>query len=186
MAPPAAPRTFGLLAVLASLFALLVHAQSFDPNKAAPQYWDPANVGTNTSTNATYSNPVFTKNVGDPWITKYTIDGQLWYLFTCSTNDNITIWRSKALTDNWDNAESRAVFTPDQSKGDPWSTSIWAPEVHSINGSWYIIFTATPDFDNPPPLQDAQCPVNCPAINHVLVPCPLFLVPHHTFQMQCV
>lgn len=30
----------------------------------------------------------------------------------------------------------------------------------------HSIFTATPDADNPPPLQDALCPINCPAINH--------------------
>lgn len=41
-----------------------------------------------------------------------------------------------------------------------------APEIHNISGKWYIIFTATPDGDNPPPLQDAICPINCPAVNH--------------------
>lgn len=73
-----------LLAVAASTLA---RAQSFDPNKAGPQSWDPAAVGTNTTvltsplslspawlthrplqqTNATYSNPIFTANVGDPY-----------------------------------------------------------------------------------------------------------------------
>ncbi|CAN8100834.1 unnamed protein product [Discula destructiva] len=167
MVPALLQRSFHLLlATLIPRPALLVKGQSFDPNRAGPQTWDPAVVGTNTTTNATYSNPVFTKNVGDPWMTKYVVDGELWYLFTCTTNDDITLWRSKALTDNWDGADSRTVFTPDPSSGEPWSTSLWAPEIHSINGTWYIIFTATPDFDNPPPLQDAQCPINCPAINH--------------------
>lgn len=156
-----------LAAVLVSVTALLVQAQSFDPNKAGPQRWDPARVGTNKTTNATYSNPIFTQNVGDPWMTRYTAgDGQDWYLFTCSTNDNITLWRSKALTDNWDEAETRVVLNPDPNSAEPWSTDLWAPEIHNISGTWYIIFTATPDADNPPPLQDAQCPINCPAINH--------------------
>lgn len=156
-----------LLTVLVSLTALLVHGQSFDPNKAGQQTWDPAKVGTNKTTNATYSNPIFTMNVGDPWMTRYTDGtGEDWYLFTCTTNDNITLWRSKALTDNWDEAESRVVFTPDPTSGEAWSTDLWAPEIHNLSGAWYIIFTATPDSDAPPPLQEARCPYNCPAINH--------------------
>ncbi|KAK7699975.1 hypothetical protein SLS64_011200 [Diaporthe eres] len=102
-------------------------------------------------------------------LTRYSANGDEWYLFTYSTNDNITLRRSKALTDNWDNQETRVVFTPDprgQDAGQPWSTDLWAPEIHNISGKWYIIFSATPDFDNPPPLQDAACPINCPAINH--------------------
>lgn len=43
---------------------------------------------------------------------------------------------------------------------------LWAPEIHLIDGKWYIIFTATPDRDAPHPLQDAMCPFSCPAINH--------------------
>ncbi|KAG8166710.1 hypothetical protein KVR01_002399 [Diaporthe batatas] len=157
------------LVLLAFAFSRLVRGQSFDPNKAGPQSWDPASVGTNTTTNTTYSNPIFTANVGDPYMTRYTSNNQEWYLFTYSTNDNITLRRSKALTDNWDHQETRVVFSPDprgQDAGQPWSTDLWAPEIHNISGRWYIIFSATPDFDNPPPLQDAACPINCPAINH--------------------
>lgn len=128
-------------------------------------------------------------------MTRYSADGEEWYLFTYSTNDNITLRRSKALTDNWDNQETRVVFNPEpsgQDSGQPWSTDLWvgcfspfqpslpgtwqeksrsklvraidtvqAPEIHNISGKWYIIFSATPDFDNPPPLQDAACPINC-------------------------
>lgn len=158
-----------LICLLTFTCMTLIHGQSFDPNKASPQSWDPAQVGTNTTTNTTYNNPIFTQNVGDPWMTRYSLGGDDWYLFTYTTNDNITLRRSRSLTDNWDDAEARVVFSPDSSgedAGQPWSTDIWAPEVHNISGTWYIIFTATPDADNPPPLQDAACPVNCPAINH--------------------
>lgn len=147
-----------------TIFLVPVHVQgqSFDPNKAGPESWDPAKVGTNKTTNTTYNNPIFTQNVGDPWMTKYTSGGEDWYLFTYTTNDNITLRRSRALTDNWDEAESRVVFNPNSTSGEPWSTDLWAPEIHNISGTWYIIFTATPDFDNPPPMQDALCPINCP------------------------
>lgn len=156
----------GLIGAFLWASAILVQSQSFDPNKAGPQSWDPSKVGTDTTTNATYRNPIFTQNVGDPFMTRYSVDGEDWYLLTYSTNDNITLKRSRAMTDNWDNADTRVVFNPDPDSGEAWSTDIWAPEIHQLNGSWYIIFTATPDKDNPPPLQDAMCPINCPAINH--------------------
>lgn len=50
-----------------------------------------------------------------------------WYLFTYSTNDNITLKRSMSLTDNWDHAEEIAVFVPDPNSGDPWATDVWNP-----------------------------------------------------------
>lgn len=169
MAPLSLPRQrplFFALALLLGTVVTLVHGQSFDPNKAGPSSWDPAAVGTNKTTNTTYSNPISTVNLGDPWMTRYAVDGEDWYLFTYSTNDNITLKRSRTLTDNWDKAETRVVFQPNATSGEPWSTDLWAPEIHNISGSWYIIFTATPDGDDPPPLQDAMCPINCPAINH--------------------
>ncbi|OTB19348.1 glycoside hydrolase family 43 protein [Daldinia sp. EC12] len=100
----------------------------------------------NKTTNATFSNPVMTLN----------------YLFTYTTKSNITLRHSRYLTDNWDNTESRVVFNPDSTSGEPWSTRLWAPEIHNISGSWYIIFPAISDGDKPPRLLDAMCP----AINH--------------------
>lgn len=61
-------------------------------------------------------------------VTRYTSNNEEWYLFTYSTNDNITLRRSKALTDNWDHQETRVVFSPDprgQDAGQPWSTDLW-------------------------------------------------------------
>ncbi|KAF2967969.1 hypothetical protein GQX73_g5638 [Xylaria multiplex] len=159
------------LAEIASLVSCIgiatVVGQVFDPNRGSSSGWDPAAVGTNKTTNATYSNPVMTLNVGDPFMTKYNDQsGDVWYLFTYTTNTNVTLKRSRYLTDNWDHAESRVIFNPDANSGEPWSTSLWAPEIHNISGSWYAIFTATSDGDNPLPLLDALCPINCPAINH--------------------
>lgn len=155
------------LAEIASLASLIgiatVNCQVFDPNQGTASGWDPALVGTNKTTNATYSNPVMTLNVGDPFMTRYNDpSGESWYLFTYTTNTNVTLKRSRYLTDNWDHAESRVIFNPDPKSGDPWSTSLWAPEIHNISGSWYAIFTATSDGDNPLPLLDALCPINCP------------------------
>ncbi|KAK6858637.1 alpha-N-arab-like proteininofuranosidase [Apiospora arundinis] len=160
--------------ILPGLLALASHvhictAQTFDPNKAAPQDWVLSKIGTNKKTNTTFSNPVSTENDGDPFMTKDKSEGQEWYLYTFSTNDNITLKRSRSLTDNSDDAEARTVFNPDPKSADavePWSKSICAPEIHNISGKCYIIFTATPDGDNTPPLQDAICRINRRAVNH--------------------
>jgi len=153
----------GFVSLASCLGIAAVTAQVFDPNRGTSGGWDPAAVGTNKTTNATYSNPVMTLNVGDPFMTKYNdVNGDSWYLFTYTTNSNITLRRSRCLTDNWDHTESRVIFNPDPKSGEPWSTSLWAPEIHNISGSWYAIFTATSDGDNPSPLLDAMCQFNCP------------------------
>ncbi|KAI1321960.1 alpha-N-arabinofuranosidase 2 [Xylariaceae sp. FL0255] len=163
-------KSFSFVTILASLATWGVqtaHSQSFDPNLGSSDGFNLSSVGTNKTTNATYSNPISTVNLGDPFMTKYNdVDGSSWYLFTYTTNDNVTLKRQRRLTDNWDYAESRVIFNPDPNSGMPWSTDLWAPEIHNISGSWYAIFTATSDTDNPLPLLDAMCPFECPAVNH--------------------
>ncbi|KAI1432866.1 glycoside hydrolase family 43 protein [Xylaria sp. CBS 124048] len=156
----------GILSLGFSIGISPVTPQVFDPNLGTPSRWDPAAVGTNKTTNTTYSNPVMTHNVGDPFMTRYNDGDTAWYLFTYTTNSNVTLRRSRYLTDNWDDAESRVIFNPDAESGEPWSTSLWAPEIHNISGSWYVIFTATSDGDKPIPLLDANCPFECPALHH--------------------
>jgi hypothetical protein len=53
-----------------------------------------------------------------------------YYLFTFSTNDNITIKRSHNLTTDWDYAETKVVFKPNASDC-PYCTDLWAPEIVS-------------------------------------------------------
>ena len=47
-----------------------------------------------------------------------------------------------------------------------YSYDLWAPEVHCIDGLWYVIFTADVDPDTPSPELDMCCDFTCPAINH--------------------
>ncbi|KAF2005847.1 glycoside hydrolase family 43 protein [Amniculicola lignicola CBS 123094] len=107
----------------------------------------------------TYTNPILDTVGADPWVIRH--DG--YYYMTYTTNDNITLLRSNELT-NWNDAESRLIFKPEP--GLPYSTDIWAPELHLFDDSWYIIFTADPRFDSPSPEIDMYCPFNCPAVNH--------------------
>ena len=125
--------------------------------------YDLSQIGTLASSgNTTYKNPIMSVKAGDPWMTTY----DSYYLFTFSTNSNITLKRSHSLTSNWDFAETKVVFNPDPDGGQPWSLNLWAPEIHRFGDRWYIIFSPSIDGDDPNPLQDAMCPYACPAINH--------------------
>ncbi|KAK5119420.1 hypothetical protein LTR85_007520 [Meristemomyces frigidus] len=106
----------------------------------------------------TYTNPILPSGA-DPWVTRY--DG--YYYMTYTTATNITILRSSVLTD-WTTADVKLAFDPPV--GYNYSTDLWAPELHSIAGKWYIIFTADPNFDSPPPETDMLCDFSCPAVNH--------------------
>lgn len=108
---------------------------------------------------ATYTNPILNKVGADPWVIRH---GDYYYM-TYTTNTNITILRSDVLTD-WNNADVKLAFDPPP--GLNYSTDLWAPELHFINNLWYIIFTADPNFDTPPPEVDMWCTYTCPAVNH--------------------
>lgn len=82
---------------------------------------------------------------------------------TFTKGSNITLYRSKTLT-NWRSAEQKAIFVPPPGKD--YSTDLWAPEIHKIDNRWYVIFTADPNNDTPPPQVDQLCTFNCPAVHH--------------------
>jgi GH43 family beta-xylosidase len=133
------PTTFALLASL----TCIVSAQQYMSN----------------ATNKTYTNPILDKVGADPWVMQH----QNSYYMTYTTNTNITILRSSSLT-NWNTAEVKLAFAPPP--GLNYSTDLWAPELHLIDDRWYIIFTADPNYDTPPPETDMWCDFNCPAVHH--------------------
>ncbi|WP_084821932.1 family 43 glycosylhydrolase [Bacillus sp. SA1-12] len=103
---------------------------------------EPAN---NTSLNSAFSkkeafelfkNPVVGEGA-DPWVVKHT-DG--YYYYTQTTGNNITIWKSKNLSD-LGQAEKKVVWTPDPDA--PNAHHMWAPEMHFIDGKWYIYFAGS-------------------------------------------
>lgn len=93
-----------------------------------------------------YDNP-FIEQKADPWITKGS-DG--YYYFTASypmygSNDSngyskVTLRRSKTIeglqtaeeVTIWDSKNSTSIYR-----------FIWAPEIHEINGKWYVYFTGS-------------------------------------------
>ncbi|RRJ62063.1 carbohydrate-binding protein [Paenibacillus oralis] len=78
---------------------------------------------------------VIMQDGADPWVYKHT-DG--FYYFTKTTGGNVTIWKSHSLT-ALDAAPRRVIATGGH--------NIWAPELHYINGAWYIYY-AMDDGDN--------------------------------------
>lgn len=71
----------------------------------------------------------------DPWVIFH--DG--FYYFMDTTARNLTIWKTRDITDLRD-AVKRVVWTP-PGRG-PYSRDLWAPQLHLLGGKWYIYFAA--------------------------------------------
>jgi GH43 family beta-xylosidase len=69
----------------------------------------------------------------DPWVTYK--DG--YYYYTNTTASNITLWKTRDMAD-LAHAEKKVVWTPPTGK--PYSSDIWAPEIHFLQGKWYVYF----------------------------------------------
>ena len=76
----------------------------------------------------------------DPFIFKHT-DGYYYFTASVPAYDCIELRRAKSIAE-LKNAEGVAVWhKPDTG---PYSELIWAPEVHFVDGSWYVYFAAAP------------------------------------------
>jgi GH43 family beta-xylosidase len=83
---------------------------------------------------STFTNPLL-QNGPDPWV----IYDNGFYYYTNTTATNITLWKTRDITD-LQHAEKKAIWTPPP--GRPYSRQIWAPELHKLNGRWYVYFAA--------------------------------------------
>jgi GH43 family beta-xylosidase len=79
----------------------------------------------------TFTNPLLPSGP-DPWVTQQ--DGV--YYYTNTLGNRIALWRTTDITDLV-HAEKRTVWTPPATG--PNARSIWAPELHRLNGRWYIL-----------------------------------------------
>jgi len=83
---------------------------------------------------STFTNPLLPAGP-DPW-SMYK-DG--YYYYTNTVGDRIVIWKTKNLAD-LKTAEKKTVYKPPT--GTPYSKQLWAPEIHFIDGKWYVYFAA--------------------------------------------
>lgn len=80
-----------------------------------------------------YANPLL-DNVSEPWAIRV---GDRYY-YTQNMEDRIVLWWTKDLT-NLAEAQSKVIWVPQDSAS---SLHLWAPEIHRIDGKWYVYFTA--------------------------------------------
>lgn len=82
----------------------------------------------------TFTNPIFPSGA-DPWIIQK--DG--YYYYSGSSGNRLVLRSAKNLAD-LKTSEQKAIWTPPA--GTSYSKEIWAPELHFIQGKWYIYFAA--------------------------------------------
>lgn len=88
---------------------------------------------------ATFKNPILISGA-DPWVYKNGNE----YFVTFTTGSNITLIRTAKMSD-LKNGTKKIIWTPPSSGFN--SKEIWAPELHKINGKWYVYYAAS-DGDN--------------------------------------
>lgn len=81
-----------------------------------------------------FTNPLLPSGA-DPWV----IFKNGFYYYTHTTGRNLTIWKTKNIAE-LNIAEHKTVWTPPDSTS--YSKQIWAPELHFIDGVWYLYFAA--------------------------------------------
>jgi GH43 family beta-xylosidase len=86
------------------------------------------------SAQSTFTNPLLPSGA-DPW----SIYKDGYYYYTNSTGRNITLWKTRNLA-QLASAEKKVVFTPPA--GQEYSKELWAPEIHFLQGKWYVYFAA--------------------------------------------
>ncbi|MBS7562955.1 glycoside hydrolase family 43 protein [Mucilaginibacter sp. Bleaf8] len=82
----------------------------------------------------TFTNPILPSGA-DPWITYK--DG--YYYYTNTLGDSLIIWKTKDIAD-LRNSPKKTIWIPP--RGETYSSEIWAPEIHFLEGKWYMYFAA--------------------------------------------
>ena len=81
----------------------------------------------------TYTNPILDAG-NKPWAVYH--NG--YYYYTQETGNNIVLWKTKDLTE-LRTAPQKTVWIPTKKEE---SNNLWAPEIHRIDGKWYIYYEA--------------------------------------------
>lgn len=87
--------------------------------------------------NYDYQNPVLLQRA-DPWVYKHT-DGYYYFTASVPEYDRIEVRRSLTIQGL---AQAEPVVAWRKYDEGPMSANIWAPEIHYIDGKWYIYFAA--------------------------------------------
>ena len=92
---------------------------------------------------ATFANPIVrSRPAGDPWVIR---DGGFYYFTaTLAPDSGLWVWKSRTLT-GLDSGSKVKVWTAPAEGA--MSRQIWAPELHHVDGRWYLYFTASDGVD---------------------------------------
>jgi GH43 family beta-xylosidase len=82
---------------------------------------------------ATFANPLY--HGADPWVTRHE---DSYYLCQAGPDGRIEVWKSDTLTHR---GEREVVWTPPKRGWN--SAEVWAPELHCVDGRWYIYYAAS-------------------------------------------
>ena len=82
----------------------------------------------------TFNNPLFPKVGPDPWTVFQ--DGKYYYMHTMQ--DSLVLWVTDDIT-NVRNAVRKTIWLPKDPLN---SKNLWAPEIHFVNGKWYVYYAA--------------------------------------------
>ena len=107
---------------ITKLFLLLLFSHAFFPVKIYAQE------------RQTFTNPLLPAGA-DPWCVYK--DG--FYYYTHTTGKNITVWKTKSIA-GLATAQKKIIFIPPVTG--PYSKELWAPEIHFLQGKWYVYFAA--------------------------------------------
>jgi GH43 family beta-xylosidase len=91
---------------------------------------------------AAYANPLV-RNRADPHVHRHT-DGRYYFTATAPEYDRIVLRRSRTLR-GLACAEEAVIWR--KHAGGDLGAHIWAPEIHHIDGRWYVYFAAAPADD---------------------------------------
>ena len=93
-----------------------------------------ASAAASSEERGTFTNPLL-QSGPDPWVTRE--GGDYYYMHTLG--DRLAIWKTRDIT-ALASVEPKTIWTPPATG--PNAISIWAPELHRINGKWYVYYTA--------------------------------------------
>jgi len=90
----------------------------------------------------TFINPI--KSSGpDPWVIK---KGYFYY-YTQTSGNRVSIWKTQFIED-LSSAKEVVIWNAPTEGNIDYNRDIWAPELHFLDGKWYMYFAADKDGDN--------------------------------------
>lgn len=113
-----------------SFFVLILFASSTCHKKSAGSNGN----GNNNAADSSFTNPLL-PNGADPWV----IQKDSFYYYTNTTGNKLVIYKTNKMS-ALHSAPATTVWVPPATG--PRLADIWAPELHYLQGKWYLYFAA--------------------------------------------